>query len=106
MKGDIVFFVHQYRSNPKEILHVTYSNPRHHRCGACRLPSHARSGQEATRRRTPNMYRLLANSPAALEGYLGLSGALDKGMLPAPTRERIALAVAEINGSQLLSVRA
>ncbi|MGC2462886.1 MAG: carboxymuconolactone decarboxylase family protein [Steroidobacteraceae bacterium] len=47
----------------------------------------------------PNMHRLLANSSAALEGYLALSGALDKGMLPAPTRERIALAVAEFNGS-------
>ena len=47
----------------------------------------------------PNIYRLIANSPAALEGFLSLSGALDKGMLPAPTRERIALAVAEINGS-------
>src|SRR4029453_8859530 len=46
----------------------------------------------------PNMFRLVANSPAALEGYLGLSGALNKGTLPAPTRERIALAVAEING--------
>lgn len=46
----------------------------------------------------PNLFRLVANSPAALEGYLGLSGALDKGTLPAPTRERIALAVAEING--------
>jgi uncharacterized peroxidase-related enzyme len=44
------------------------------------------------------MFRLVANSPAALEGYLGLSGALNKGDLPAPTRERIALAVAEING--------
>ena len=46
----------------------------------------------------PNMFRLIANSPAALGGYLGLSGALNKGSLPAPTRERIALAVAEING--------
>jgi uncharacterized peroxidase-related enzyme len=46
----------------------------------------------------PNMYRLISNSPAALEGYLGLSGALSKGRLPAPTRERIALAVAEENG--------
>jgi uncharacterized peroxidase-related enzyme len=46
----------------------------------------------------PNMFRLIANSPAALEGYLALSGALDKGLLPAPTRERIALAIAEING--------
>ena len=46
----------------------------------------------------PNMFRLIANSPAALEGYLGLSGALAKGSLDARTRERIALAVAEVNG--------
>ncbi len=46
----------------------------------------------------PNLFRLVANSPAALEGYLGLSGALGKGELPAATRERIALAVAEVNG--------
>jgi hypothetical protein len=39
----------------------------------------------------PNRFRLVANSPAALEGYLGLSCALNKGTLPAPTRERIAL---------------
>jgi len=46
----------------------------------------------------PNMFRLISNSPAALESYLALFGALSKGTLPAPTRERIALAVAEING--------
>ena len=46
----------------------------------------------------PNLFRLVATSPAALEGYLGMSGALGKGTLTAPTRERIALAVAEING--------
>lgn len=46
----------------------------------------------------PNLFRLVANSPAALQGYLGLSGALGKGALPAATGERIALAVAEING--------
>ena len=46
----------------------------------------------------PNVFRLAANSPAALEGYVGLLGALAKGSLPAPTHERIALAVAEING--------
>lgn len=45
----------------------------------------------------PNLFRLIATSPAALEGYLGLSAALSKGKLPAQTRERIALAVAEIN---------
>ncbi len=45
----------------------------------------------------PNLFRLVANSPAALEGYLGMSGALAKGRLPPQTRERIALAVAQIN---------
>ena len=45
----------------------------------------------------PNLFRMVSNSPAALEGYLGMSGALGKGELPAATRERIALAVAEIN---------
>jgi len=45
----------------------------------------------------PNLFRLVSNSPAALEGYLGLSGALGKGRLPGPTRERIALAIAEFN---------
>ena len=46
----------------------------------------------------PNLFRLVANSPAALEGYVSLSTALAKGELPAATRERIALAVAQING--------
>lgn len=46
----------------------------------------------------PNLFRLVATSPQALEGHLGLSGALGKGALPAATRERIALAVAEVNG--------
>ncbi len=46
----------------------------------------------------PNLFRLVSNSAAALEGYLGIFGALGKGKLPAATRERIALAIAEING--------
>jgi uncharacterized peroxidase-related enzyme len=46
----------------------------------------------------PNLFRLVANSPAALEGYLSLSGALHKDTLPAPTREGIALAIAGFNG--------
>jgi len=46
----------------------------------------------------PNLFRLVATSPQALEGYLALSGALAKGALPAQTCERIALAIAEING--------
>jgi uncharacterized peroxidase-related enzyme len=46
----------------------------------------------------PNLFRIVSTSPAALEGYLGLNGALGKGVLTPATRERIALAVAEING--------
>jgi uncharacterized peroxidase-related enzyme len=47
----------------------------------------------------PNMYRIIANSPAALEAFLGCYSALDKGDVDALTRERIALAVAEANSS-------
>lgn len=46
----------------------------------------------------PNMFRVIGNSPAALEGYLGLSAALGKGKLDARTRARIAMVVAETNG--------
>lgn len=46
----------------------------------------------------PNMFRLISNSPAALKGYLDLNAALSQGSLPAATRERIALAVADLNG--------
>lgn len=45
----------------------------------------------------PNMFRIISNSPAALNGYVGLNSALGKGSLPATTRERIALTVAEVN---------
>jgi uncharacterized peroxidase-related enzyme len=45
----------------------------------------------------PNLFRLTAISPATLEGYLSLNGALGKGTLTPATRERIALAVSEIN---------
>jgi uncharacterized peroxidase-related enzyme len=63
-------------------------------------PAAARPALEAVRKQlggVPNLFRLVANSPAALAGYLGLNSALAKGSLDAPTRERIALAVAEIN---------
>ncbi len=45
----------------------------------------------------PNITRAMANSPAVLEGYLGLSGALGKGSLSAKNREQIALAVGQAN---------
>lgn len=46
----------------------------------------------------PNLMKMTGNSPAALEGYLSLNGALAKGALDLATRERIALATAEYNG--------
>jgi uncharacterized peroxidase-related enzyme len=45
----------------------------------------------------PNLFRLIATSPAALEGFAANNGALAK-TLDARTRERIALAVAQVNG--------
>jgi uncharacterized peroxidase-related enzyme len=47
---------------------------------------------------TPNLMKLVGHSPAALEGYLSLNGALAKGTLNVQLRERIALAIAEYNG--------
>jgi uncharacterized peroxidase-related enzyme len=46
---------------------------------------------------TINMTRAMANSPALLKGYLDLSAALNRGVLDAATRERIALTVAQAN---------
>jgi uncharacterized peroxidase-related enzyme len=45
----------------------------------------------------PNLAKMLANSPAALNAYLSFSGALSEGMLSAKTREQIAVAVANVN---------
>jgi uncharacterized peroxidase-related enzyme len=49
---------------------------------------------------TPNMTRVMANSPAVLEGYLSFSGALSAGALDAKLREKIALEVGEQNSCQ------
>jgi uncharacterized peroxidase-related enzyme len=46
----------------------------------------------------PNMARAMANSPALLEGYMALSGALGKGRLRTAVREQIALTVSQSNG--------
>ncbi|UUA70918.1 carboxymuconolactone decarboxylase family protein [Cellvibrio sp. QJXJ] len=45
----------------------------------------------------PNFLRVLANSPAALRAFLGLHGIASEGSLDLPTRERIALAIAQQN---------
>ena len=49
---------------------------------------------------TPNMTRVMANSPAVLEAYLSFSGALAGGSLNAKLREQIALTVGEQNSCQ------
>jgi len=46
----------------------------------------------------PNSFKTMAHSPAGLEGFLGLSGTLEGGVLPFETRYQIAIAVSEING--------
>ena len=45
----------------------------------------------------PNFLKVFANSPAALRAFLGLHGIASEGSLDAPTRERIALALAQQN---------
>lgn len=46
----------------------------------------------------PNIFRLLSTSTAALIGLTNFQAALGKGKLPLAVRERIALAMAELNG--------
>jgi uncharacterized peroxidase-related enzyme len=46
---------------------------------------------------TPNMFRAVANSPAALASLWGSFGALGGGVLPAKLGEQIAVAVADRN---------
>lgn len=48
----------------------------------------------------PNFIRALANSPAALNAFLGIHTIAGAGFLDPKTRERIALAVAEQNACQ------
>ena len=45
----------------------------------------------------PNVFRVLGNAPAALEGYLNFDSALAGGSFNRKIREQIALAVAESN---------
>ena len=47
---------------------------------------------------TPNIMRAMANSPAALDAYLGLLNALGGASIDAKTRESIALATSGANG--------
>ena len=49
---------------------------------------------------TPNMTKVMANSPALLKSWLVLSGAVASGTLPAPVRERLAISTAQLNGCE------
>ncbi|MFK8111223.1 MAG: carboxymuconolactone decarboxylase family protein [Rubripirellula sp.] len=53
------------------------------------------SGVQAKLGMTPNLMRVMANSPVVLDAYLKFSASLGRGDLPAKTRELIALAVAQ-----------
>lgn len=64
------------------------------------VPEASKPILDAVRKRlgvVPNMYRLIAGSPAVLEGFVANSAALNQ-TLDVKTRERIALAVAQVNG--------
>jgi uncharacterized peroxidase-related enzyme len=49
---------------------------------------------------TPNMFRTVANSPAALQAMWGFFGALGGGAIPAKLGEQIAVAVADRNACE------
>ena len=46
------------------------------------------------------MTKVMANSPALLQGYLALSGAVAGGTLKPAVRERLAIATAQLNGCE------
>lgn len=50
--------------------------------------------------RTPNLYRAMANAPAALAGYLAFRGALQQGRLTPVMCEQLALLTAQRNGCE------
>ncbi|MBI3774585.1 MAG: peroxidase-related enzyme [Gammaproteobacteria bacterium] len=50
--------------------------------------------------RVPNLYKAMASSPAALDGYLSFRGALVQGKLSASLREQIALLTAALNACE------
>src|SRR6516225_7259911 len=50
--------------------------------------------------KTPNMTKVMANSPTLLQSYLALSGAVARGTLKPAVRERLAIASAQLNGCE------
>lgn len=50
--------------------------------------------------KAPNMVKTMAHSPATLEGYLGLAGALSGGKLDPKFREQLALTISQANACE------
>lgn len=66
------------------------------------IPADSRAVVDAVSRQlklTPNLFRIMAQSPLALNGWAGLQGALAR-TLDIKTRDGIALAVSQVNGCQ------
>lgn len=64
-------------------------------------PEASRASLEALKKGigvVPNLFAVIGNSPAALNGYLAFTGALDKGSLTGREIELINLHVSELNG--------
>ena len=49
---------------------------------------------------TPNMTKVMANSPTLLKSYLALFAAVATGTIPAAVRARLAIATAQLNGCE------
>ena len=75
--------------------HVQSCHPRP--CDVCKASKSILDAVHKQLGVVPNMYRLIAQSPAVLQGFTANNGALTK-TLDVKTRERIALAVAQVNG--------
>jgi uncharacterized peroxidase-related enzyme len=92
----------------KEICSTTYSQHDDKETSMTRLPlidpnapGQAKATLDAVNaqlKMVPNLFRVAANSPAALNALVGMEGALGKGALRARVREQLAIAVAQENG--------
>lgn len=54
--------------------------------------------KQATGGKVINYFAEMANSPAAFEAYLGLSGGLSKGKLPQELAEELSISVSDYHG--------
>jgi uncharacterized peroxidase-related enzyme len=62
-----------------------------------------RAAFEGVRKRlgtVPNLFRVVGNAPAVLNGYLAFAGSFGKGAVSPALGERIAIAVAEADGCE------